>query len=276
MQGRGFIEPQINDTHWNLGAVDAPVVNESGDWRSAKPIGEKQRIRFETSNCTSFNWLNAIETYIKYKYDIDINFSDRWLGIVAGTTLYGNDPHKVAEAIRKNGLIPEYLLHYSENLNNASEYYSFKDADEDVCRDAGKEWLDHWEFYHEWVVNPQMNLTVEEKKVRIKEALKRSPLGLSVAAWTKQDGVYVKNPAERDNHWTSILCQDDLNRIFDSYEPYDKDLDVLYDFMYVKQFVLLKRNTGHSVQPENELQALIDRFLSWVQRVLTSLANTIR
>src|SRR3990167_7768114 len=100
-----------------------------------------------------------------------MNFSDRFLGIVAETKPPGNDPHKVAEAIRHNGLIQEELLPFNENLlSTVEEYFSFKGADEQKCRKEGLKFLDDFEILHEWVW--QGNISKEERIAKMKECLR--------------------------------------------------------------------------------------------------------
>lgn len=242
---KGFIEPVIDSTHYFLGAGLVPqvVLQPNSDWADSLPETEKQQRQFETFNCTSFNTLNAIEMLMFKKFGQRVNYSDRWVGIVAGTSAQkgGNDPHVVCEAIRKNGLIPEEMLPYSNDLQSADEYYSFKGRDEDACRRAGKEWLKQYDFKHEWVFDKSQPL--DEKILNMKQALKYSPLALSVYAWSVKDGVYWKAGAE--NHWTSKFAQPKLSKIFDSYDPFIKDVD--QNFSYCKRFSIEKQATQQEI-----------------------------
>src|SRR3990167_2796961 len=145
----GFVPPVIDNTHWVLGggAIPHDLLQPNSDWRDTRPEPEAQNLRgTETYDCTGFATLNTLEQLIYKKYGEKYNFSDRWLGIVAGTKEPGNDPHTVAEAIRKYGLIPESMLPFGDNINNIQEYYSFKGADEEACYAEGKKWLEKWDF----------------------------------------------------------------------------------------------------------------------------------
>ena len=64
----------------------------------------------ETMNCTVYGTLNAIETMISRIFHVEPNYSERFIGVLAGTTQGGNSPHKVAETIRKAGLVPDSAL----------------------------------------------------------------------------------------------------------------------------------------------------------------------
>src|SRR3990167_8332724 len=143
----GFIPPIIDSTNWVLGASNTPsfpVLQENGDWTEYLPDGESQNIRgIETYGCTSFGTLNPIEILIYELTGERVNYSDRWVGIIAGTKAPGNDPHKVAEAIREYGLIPESMLPFSDDLQNIDEYYSFKGltpAQIEECYAEGRKW----------------------------------------------------------------------------------------------------------------------------------------
>ena len=242
----GFIEPTLTEDNYLLGSSPLPqiVLQESGDWSMFAPKFEPQRKKFETYNCTSFNTLDCIQRLLK-RLGIDENYSDRFTGITAGTKEGGNDPHTVAEALRKNGLIPEDLLPFSDNLKNLDEYYSFKGADEAKCRKAGLAWLDRFEFGHEYVFHPSDT----NKQEKMMEALKYSPLGVSVDAWNEYEGVYIKDQGARDNHWTVCVVgfvKDKYWIIDDSYLAGGNNFKKLawnYDFGWAKRYHISKKKT---------------------------------
>jgi len=201
----GFVEPVIKKDHWvlgGLGSIPKVKLKPKEGWPSLNILKERQNLKFETWNCTGFNTLQPIE---RMEYAItgkEVNYSDRWLGIVAGTKFPGNDPHKVAEAVRKYGLIPEEMLPWSDDLQNVDEYYSFKGANEAECRAEGKKWLETHTFLHEWVFKKEH--TLEERTKRMIEALDYCPPSISVTAWYLEDGVYV-DKGQRNTHWTNEI-----------------------------------------------------------------------
>lgn len=239
-----FKEPIIDSTQYILGSVGNLPVNElvpSGNWKDYLPDPEVQQKRgIETYDCTGFNTLNAIETLIFRQYGIRVNYSDRWVGIIAGTSVEkgGNDPHVVAEAIRKYGLIPEEMLPFSDDLQSAEEYYSFKGMTKEqieACYEEGRKWLREWRLGHDWVFRPSQ--PTEEKINNMKVALKSSPLCVSVYAWAQdQRGVYVSYG--QPNHWTSVFAQEQFTNVFDSYDPFIKQVE--QDYLYCKRFTILK------------------------------------
>jgi hypothetical protein len=240
----GFVKPDIvlegDKAHFVLGSSALPkvVLRADRDWKPLAPTFEPQLKQFETYNCTAFATIKCVQMYMRALGLTVENYSDRWVGIIAGTLPPGNDPHKVAEAIRKHGLIPEAMLPFSEALSNVEEYYSFKGADEKACRKAGQDWLIKFGFGHEWVFQGG-----KDKQAKMLEALQYSPLGVSVYAWEKQNGLFVKPSWADDNHWTECVLVDYVKNkywvIFDTYlddgEPYKK-LTWDYDFGYAKRY----------------------------------------
>ena len=236
----GFKIPVITPDNYVLGASAVPrvVLREDGNWNDFLPEAELQNKRsLETYDCTGFATLNAIETLQLYLFNEKVNYSDRWVGIIAGTTEGGNDPHIVAEAIRKFGLIPEEMLPFSDDLATIDEYYSFKGADKEACYRAGKEWLERNDFKHEWVFLPEQS--VEEKIKALKYTLKLSPLGISVLAWNRNSkGIYAGNGVP--NHWTlEYAFPDNLQRIFDSYDPFKKLVE--QSILFAKRYWIAKK-----------------------------------
>lgn len=241
----GFIKPTITREHYIFGASPVPFVvrKEDGNWFNSLPVKELQNTNFEKYNCTSYKTLDQIETYMLKVFGEKVNYSDRWLGIIAGTKPPGNDPQVVYEAIRKYGLIPEEMLPADANLANIGEYYSFKGADKEACYREGRKWLEKWDFYHEWVFGD--GYTWEERIHNMKLAIKTSPLAVAVYAWAIDDrGVYVKMADE--NHWTTIYSIEEFQKVFDSYEPVLKDVDQEINFckrIYMERKPLVELST---------------------------------
>lgn len=172
------------------------------------------------------------------------NFSDRFLGIVAGTKPPGNDPHTVAEAFRNNGAIPEEMLPYSPDLQTVEEYYSFKNAEEANCKSVGNDWLTQYGFGHEWVFEPMLVQSNETQQKAMMEALQYSPLGVAVYAWTKdKNELYYRPPGAFDTHWVVIYgyVENKYWKCFDSYDGGLKKLAWDFNFRFVKRFHIEKK-----------------------------------
>ena len=266
----GFIEPILTEDNYLLGSSPLPqiILREDGNWISYAPKFEPQRKQFETFNCTGFNTIDCIQRLLQ-RLGIDENYSDRFLGKIAGTKEPGNDPHTVAEAIRKNGLIPEDMLPFSDNLQNVDEYYSFKGANETECRKAGLAWLDRFSFGHEYVFHPSDT----NKQDKMVEALKYSPLACSVDAWNERDGIYYKDKGTKDNHWTVCVVGYIKSKywlIDDSYLADGnniKKLDWNYDFNFCKRY--------HIEVKKKEEKRLIENIWQQIISVLQTLKNVL-
>lgn len=229
----GFIEPKLSEQEeqgaYFLGASPVPqkpILQYDADWEDALPPPEIQNLwGYETFNCTGFNITTQIEAYEKIAFGESNNYSDRWVGIIAGTDPIkgGNDPQTVYEAIREYGLIPESMLPFTNDIKTVQEYYSFKGGDKEACYKAGQEWKKIKKFMHEWVFKP--NDSPELKLLGMKQTYNYSPLALSVEAWNKDNnGIYVAfgNP----NHWTGGYgLKDKLTKVYDSYDPFKKLID---------------------------------------------------
>ena len=100
-------------------------------------------------------------------------------------------------------------------------------------KQIAKQWLTEYTFMHEWVFKGG-----SDKQERMMEALKYSPLGVSVVGWRQKDGLYVKYPGERDQHWTDVVGYEKDKHwiIYDSYPPFIKHLAWDYDFGFAKRY----------------------------------------
>lgn len=238
MNYTGFIKPTITKEHYVLGGSPMPFIvhKEDANWTKDLPEKEIQTNRFiDTSNCTAEGTTNQIEIYMREVFGLDVNYSARWVGIIAGTRPPGNDPQRVYEAIREYGLIPEEMLPFDDSITTIEEYYSFKGADEAACYAAAAEWKKKYDFYHEWAFGD--GYSIEERINNMKMSLKTSPLCIAVYAWAIDErGVYVKLGDE--NHWTCCPNFEELQKVFDTYDPVDKTIDQEINFckrIYIKE-----------------------------------------
>src|SRR3990167_10011975 len=136
----GFLIPTFKPTDYILGAGKIPeeILQEDANWLQFLPLFEIQKKGTETYNCTAYGSTSALEILFKRKYEEEKNYSDRALGIVAGTVPPGNDPNTVAQAIRDNGLINEELLPFSDDIISVEKYYSPKPLPDNLV-EAAKE-----------------------------------------------------------------------------------------------------------------------------------------
>lgn len=243
MKNTGLIIKPISDDKkaYILGASPAPFVihQPDGNWFPSLPVKEIQLNRFiDTFNCTGESVTTQVEIFMKKVFGVDVNYSARFVGIMAGTRPPGNDIQTVWEAVRKHGLIPEEMLPFDDTITSIDEYYSFKGADEAACRKAGQDWLKQWNFKHEWVFGD--GLTREERLHNMKVALTGSPLAIAVHGWAQDaNGNYISLGIE--NHMTTCYNIPQLLSIFDTYDPVLKTVD--QPINYCKRISITKRET---------------------------------
>ncbi len=272
-QNHGFQAPEyIAPEHYVLGASELPqeILRPDGQWHDFVPDIEVQKKNgLETMNCTNYGTLNCIETLhiCKWPNEPHPDYSERYTGVLTGTTRNGNDPHKVAEIIREYaGLIPESDLPFGSNICQWTEYYSPSPMSENLLEE-GKRWLAQYELGHEWVF--PFGTSVAEKHTKIKEALKLSPVGASVYAWAKDDNdLFFKNGP--DNHWIMIIGYQEgaFWEIFDQYDGCFKELVWDFDFGFAKRYHLDRKIIQTparpiSVVPEEGFWARVFQFIKW-------------
>lgn len=205
------------------------ILQPDGQWDDFLPPDEFQKNeKFDSYNCTGFAITNALEILMK-RLGKEKNWSERGLGIAAGTFPPGNTIQKVVETVRTKGLIDDKLLPFSNWIETPEEYYSPNPLPE-VLKQEGLLLVDQEEIQHEWVDN-------------WREALKYSPLVCAVYAWNEENGVYVRNG--QDSHLTCVYgyYSDNSAKIFDSYLPYRKVLSPNFGFTQMKRFYIKEKQS---------------------------------
>lgn len=192
--------PGRRPTDFVAGTLPYEVRNQSGNWDSFVPLGEWQRNNFvDTMACVTFSLLNCIETQEFYLTGQRINYSDRWIAMMSGTTPQGNYLYAVADAVRKYGLVKEESWPAPANYTWDS-YYAHPDAQKQAQLEAeGQEWLKTHNFAYEWLTT---NLD------DILKHLKQCPLQI-VKPGHAIEGFYQVQQ---------------VTNYFDSYDPFKKQL----------------------------------------------------
>lgn len=224
----GFQIYELQPEDWSFGSsgLGLEIRRPDTNWTEFLPTGEKQKRQDEDKMaCVTFSALNVIETEFIYQIKnklIDnkdfkwlqdngyfdennrIDFSDRFIAILSGTTKQGNNFKNVAQAIHKYGLIPENLLPYRKNMI-WNEYYNKKDITQTLLN-LGQKFLEIFPINYEFV-NGGRN--------EFYEARKRNPIQVAIYAYDGiEDGVYIRTESPF-NHAVENHNQD---QIFDSYE----------------------------------------------------------
>ena len=256
-QNFGFVEPVIKaeDYIFGSGQVDlSQPLQPNGQWDDFLPSLETQNVMgYETANCTSFGSTNQIETYLKRKYGKEYNFSDRALGIRAGTFPPGNDPQIVYEKIRKVGVASDSLLPFGGN--NVNDYYDKNKISPEVEK-SEKEFLENYTFKHDWVATGQLI-----SHSVMKTALQYSPLACAIYAFAYDGEYYVR--AGKDGDWIIITGYEEGKywKGFTSYSPVIKKFKWDFGFYWVKRIHMEKNTVKEQI---GIIQSLINVLLRLV------------
>lgn len=243
----GFIPDELDERDFTFGALaqkftGRTVLNEEADWSQDLPETEHQAPDYETQACVSFGTLNAIEILRKKIDDLDENLSDRFVARISGTDPHrGNSPRTVANAIKKFWSVKE--AEYPRPATLTEFYANIPEKLRTLAIGRGAE----YEFGYEKV-------SVND----VKEALKYSPLGMSVPAWfMDENNLYYRPSGQDDTHWcVCFAVQPNGNYlVFDSYYPFIKEVraDVNPSFIY-----------SYYLNRQVKNQSLWERFLQWL------------
>lgn len=218
MKNYGFIREEPKKEDYILGGQSkSPHIElaRNGQWTDYLPSKERQLRNIETSSCVSFTVLNAIEVLNKRKFNLDVNYSDRYLAAASLTNQVGNTPNKVCETLRKfAGCIPEENHPFTDEIMTFEEY--IKEPGRRHFAE-GRRWLNKYEFTHEWV---------PANEFKLMQGLRYSPIGISVYGWLKNDDYYFKPQGEDDNHFTLLIGYEYKKYwlVFDSYSEIEDDV----------------------------------------------------
>lgn len=255
----------FDPNHFFLGGgfLGTTEINPSGDWSNFAPVMEYQaKNGIDTQACTRFGTCNALEILFSFVLHEDKNFSDRFLSIVAGASRTGDSPQTVAETVRKIGCIDESDLPFSDDIDTLDKYYSPNPMNEYLLN-KGKTFNGQYEIRHEWVYPIGQVSNLDEQTKLIQQALKRSPVGVSVSAWS-EDGKGGYDQQWGENHWCVILKGDDPDywEIYDSYDNFIKK------YSKKAKITMAKIYTVRKLTVEDKL-TVFNKFWNWVMSVLS-------
>jgi hypothetical protein len=182
--------------HGRVGALLLEVRNPSGNWTAYLPSAERQsNRRTETFACVSYFLLNVIETQVKFLTGQGLNFSDRWLAKMSGTTPAGNYLWAVADTVRLKGLVHQEDWPEPDDYTWDSYYATIPPE----IQLKGSTFLENWTIAYEWI-----DLTPES----LEKHLKQAPLQVVIPGHAIE--CFTFNRPE------------DIVRYFDTYDPFFK------------------------------------------------------
>lgn len=252
------LTPLLPHLDWFVGAETGIKYEERcSNWTPYLPTNERQNRGFETFSCVSFSALNIIEMQIKYLYmtgamnedtlkylkDVydmndngDVNFSDRYIAILSGTTRQGNSGNNVAETIRKYGLIPDKILPFEGD--NFDEFMN-KNAVTDEMIFLGKQFLvkSGLNYAYEWVYIYGDKANAFDV---LSKHIKQAPLQIfsPICPGWSYDRPVKTCPSNIPQHATLVYNVNQLIEILDQYEPFYKQLDKDYPILYALKIVI--------------------------------------
>lgn len=196
--------------------------NPSGVWPTPGP--EVQKSLVDTMACVSYSAVHCIESQIKFLTGQDVNFSERFLAKMSGTTQNGNYLQTVLETIQQYGLVPDSLWPEPDVFDWNTFYMAIPQA----VIDQGKKFLEQWSVDGKWVLASQVG-----------DALKQAPL---------QDVISAENP-------THAVEEFQVNTYFDTYQPFVKPLPSVHNYLQITinqkenmtNALLLKHGTEYGI-----------------------------
>lgn len=134
-------------TDYVAGTLPYEVLNPSGNWTPYLPSEETQALTHFTDSmaCVTYSCLNVIETIIKFKTGQTVNFSDRFIAKLSGTTIQGNTVQRVLDTINKYGLVLEEDWPANPNFNWDAYYAPIPQS---VLDKASKNIKVQYEFHY--------------------------------------------------------------------------------------------------------------------------------
>jgi hypothetical protein len=134
----------------------------------------------------------------------------------------------------------------------------------------GQNWLVNHTYQHEWVwkVRPDNYIEV------LKEALKTSPLAVSVSAWNEVNGVYVSDQGSVNNHYCLLYKIDEEGYpwVFDTYDHSKKKLAKDHNIRRAKRIWLNKKTPRALRRHKSILELILEKLMQ--KKTLLSVAES--
>lgn len=276
---KGFVYKPSPKQAWRLGSKRAsarfgavPLMPGGHGWDAHIPSFESQNVDgVESFACTVFACAKAWITLAnRLKYTFPDNIAERFNAIMAGIVPPGANPHDVAESMRTVGMIENKYLPFDKKIKSTEAFYQPKPMPEELIAEA-KKLVQKYEFGHETVFNdPQYGLRTLNKPAKLKEALSRGPVCVSVHAW-KEDtqGLFYKDPTDLDQHWTFLVdyVEGEYWLVDDQYAPYEKKIRWETDFQTAEVYFLKENPTGIAPADKTYFRKMLQQMAEALKRL---------
>ena len=196
------------------------IVRTDGQWNVVEY--ERQfNESFDTFSCLSFGRNNQEEIYLFNRYGLVKNYSDRAMAKISDTQPNGNTPQKVYQARKNKGYLYENEWPWLPEIKTWAEYM-IEIPQNLITLALG--YAAEWRYWHDYVPTDPATL---------REALRYSPVGISVALMPDENGIYYKPAGWRDTHWAVLIGYYDNGdwKLFDTYPPFEKRIraDMIFE-----------------------------------------------
>ena len=250
----GLLQSALQDVEaYITGSGKVPYIYfHEGNWEPWLPKYEPQAENYETCGCTVWGAQNQIEILSKYLYGKEPNFSERYNCALEGIRCPGVDPQITYENIRTYGLVDADVLPipktYAEFIDTSAVTGSILAK--------GQNWLLNNEFKHEWLWNSRPLNYMEV----LEDAVRTSPIGISVDAWHLQGDEYVSTGG--NNHWCVLYKFEDGHPwVFDTYDHSTKKLSKTHDIRLAKRIWLQRKDIRGLTKQVSLLTKLLNALL---------------
>jgi hypothetical protein len=218
--------PKKEDAVFDLifGRIGAEPIN----WKEYLPEPEEQRaIPF----CVSFSRLNCAEAVAR-KEGVELNLSDRYLGVISGTSKQGNSLQNVSDTFRNKATVKEKDCQWKpEWLNEPYAYWKDIFNLQDIPQGARRYYGGNWS----WCWTRQAR----------QDALSFSPVQIAIGVGSNYwgDNIIQDPKTYSAYHAVALYYQDDKAMyVYDSVPPYFKRLSINYKVYYAMSFADLPEN----------------------------------
>lgn len=231
----GLINQELDGADWVFSGVTGIsdfVLQEDGQWEDL-PVKEVQRFSWgDSMACVSYSALNCVEAIFIKRYGYEINFSDRFLAKMSGTTRSGNSMRRVGDTIRDSGLVSEKA--YPSTASSWEDYYKF------VPNELMKKGL---EFNKKWLVQYDQVIALPQYMM---DALRYSPLQVATYAYGELVGGVYQDTGKPSNHAMMVYGykENEYWKVYDHYERAEKK------FAWDTYFRLIYRFNVEKIMPE--------------------------
>lgn len=199
------------------GIIPYTIRNPDGDWTKWLPEGEKQFGKVDSMACVSFSLINCIETQEYFLTGKKVNYSDRWLAKISGTTKQGNYLISVADAVNQYGLVREESWPKPDNYTWEEFYADPEPTKRKELFADGQKWLKTHKFEYEWLTT--------NRDVILKH-LKQCPLQILLPGHAVENFYTYTEAVNYLDSYEPFLKQTMRSTLTDVFKPYLTIMDL--------------------------------------------------